>query len=87
MKIENHACRPSCAACCIAPSISSSIPGMENGKAAGVRCVNLNDDLLCEIFDSPHRPEVCKNFHFDPLVCGKSAQEAMDILSELENSN
>lgn len=29
-------CRPGCGACCIAPSISSPIPGMPEGKAAGV---------------------------------------------------
>ena len=28
-----------CGACCIAPSISSAIPGMPDGKPAGVRCV------------------------------------------------
>ena len=36
-----------------------------------VRCVNLNDDLLCEIFDSPHRPGFAKTFILTPLVCGK----------------
>ena len=34
-------CRPGCAACCIAPSISSPIPGMPHGKPAGVRCIQL----------------------------------------------
>jgi hypothetical protein len=34
------ACRPGCAACCIAPSISSPIPGMPHGKPAGVRCID-----------------------------------------------
>ena len=28
--------RPGCGACCIAPSISSPIPGMPHGKAVGV---------------------------------------------------
>jgi Fe-S-cluster containining protein len=30
-------CRLGCGACCIAPSISSPIPGMPQGKPAGVR--------------------------------------------------
>ncbi|WP_429347626.1 hypothetical protein [Paraburkholderia sp. Clong3] len=30
--VDAHACRPDCGACCIAPSISSPIPGMPNGK-------------------------------------------------------
>ncbi|MEO8036559.1 MAG: YkgJ family cysteine cluster protein, partial [Acidobacteriota bacterium] len=37
-------CRTGCAACCIAPSITSPIPGMPEGKAAGVRCVQLTSD-------------------------------------------
>ena len=40
-------CRPRCAACCIAPSISSPIPGMPEGKPAGVACVQLDADLRC----------------------------------------
>ncbi|MGO2368564.1 MAG: YkgJ family cysteine cluster protein, partial [Serratia sp. (in: enterobacteria)] len=30
-------CRADCGACCIAPSISSPIPGMPNGKPANTR--------------------------------------------------
>ena len=40
-------CRMGCGACCIAPSISSPIPGMSEGKRAGERCVQLDDDNLC----------------------------------------
>ncbi|MBL8300799.1 MAG: YkgJ family cysteine cluster protein, partial [Rhodanobacteraceae bacterium] len=54
-----YACRTSCGACCIAPSISSPIPGMPRGKPAGVRCIQLTDDNRCAIFHSPERPEVC----------------------------
>jgi Fe-S-cluster containining protein len=38
-------CRDLCGACCIAPSISSSIPGMPNGKPAGVVCVHLDENF------------------------------------------
>ncbi|PAS17689.1 hypothetical protein CGT75_04930, partial [Vibrio cholerae] len=48
-------CRLGCGACCIAPSISSPIPGMPNGKPAGVRCVQLNEDNLCQLFGRPER--------------------------------
>ncbi|MBM3421317.1 MAG: YkgJ family cysteine cluster protein, partial [Bacteroidetes bacterium] len=34
-------CREGCGACCIALDISSSIPGMEGGKPAGMRCIHL----------------------------------------------
>lgn len=77
-------CRPACAACCEVISISSPIPGMPNGKPAGVRCIHLTDELLCAIFTHPDRPEVCDQFRFDPLVCGSTREEAVQVLSALE---
>ncbi|MEI6347011.1 MAG: YkgJ family cysteine cluster protein [Bacteroidota bacterium] len=82
---ENHQCRPLCGACCIAPSISSPIPGMPKGKASGVRCIQLTDDLLCKLIDSPLRPKVCEGFKFDKLICGSSQLEATKIMEELES--
>ena len=82
----NHQCRPNCGACCYAPSISSLIPGMEFGKPSNVRCIQLSEDNLCKIFDSPERPNVCWNFKFDPIICGKSREEAMEIMQRLESS-
>ena len=73
-------CRIGCAACCIAPSISSSIPGMEDGKPAGVRCVQLSDDNRCRIFGSDQRPAVCSSLRPNSEMCGNSASEAMQIL-------
>lgn len=83
-KIENHQCREQCGVCCITPSISSTIPGMPDGKAADIKCINLSEDLLCKIFDSPDRPEVCKNFNFDPIICGNSREDAIRIMKALE---
>lgn len=77
-------CRPQCGACCIAPSITSPIPGMPNGKPAGVRCVQLTDDLQCGIFDAPERPHVCTSLRPHREMCGASAGEAMMILTQLE---
>ena len=77
-------CRPKCAACCTVISISSPIPGMPNGKPAGVRCVNLTDDLRCGIFCCPGRPHICGAFQPDPLICGHSREEAVRIIAELE---
>jgi Fe-S-cluster containining protein len=51
-------CRPGCAACCTAPSISSPIPGMPQGKPAGVPCIQLDAQLRCKIFGQPERPSV-----------------------------
>ena len=77
-------CRPNCGACCIAISISSPIPGMPNGKPAGVPCIHLTADNRCAIFHSPERPRVCAGFQAEKLVCGNNRQEALKILSELE---
>lgn len=78
-------CNPGCGACCIAPSISSAIPGMPNGKPEGVRCVQLSDDNMCKIFGQPERPKVCGQFSAEIDLCGHSAQDAMDNLIELVN--
>jgi Fe-S-cluster containining protein len=77
-------CRVGCAACCIAPSISSSIPGMETGKPAGMRCSQLSDNNRCRIFGSELRPSVCNSLRPNREMCGNSAGEAMLLLSELE---
>ena len=63
-------CRPGCAACCTAPSISSPIPGMPNGKTAGVPCVQLDEQLRCKIFGQPERPAVCRQLHASVEMCG-----------------
>ncbi|MGX5915448.1 YkgJ family cysteine cluster protein [Aliidiomarina sp. Khilg15.8] len=77
-------CRKGCGACCIAPSISSPIPGMPHGKPANVRCVQLDDDNLCKLFGDPRRPQVCAQFSAQPYVCGTDRGEALILLSELE---
>lgn len=79
-------CRTGCAACCIAPSISSAIPGMESGKPAGVRCIQLSDDNRCLIFSSKLRPAVCGSLRRSCEMCGSSAGEAMQRLAEWEQA-
>ena len=63
-------CRPGCGACCTAPSISSPIPGMPQGKPAGVPCVQLDADLRCRIFGRPERPAVCGQLMPSLEMCG-----------------
>ncbi|MDX1251824.1 MAG: YkgJ family cysteine cluster protein [Gammaproteobacteria bacterium] len=77
-------CRIGCGACCIAPSISSPIPGMPDGKPAGVRCVQLTADNLCRLFGQPERPAVCASFRALPDACGDSREEALVVLAHLE---
>ncbi len=80
-------CRVGCGACCIAISISSAIPGMPEGKAAGVRCVNLTADNRCGIFGRADRPAVCEGFRAERMFCGDSNEEAMEILGSLEGKS
>lgn len=77
-------CRSNCGACCIAPSISSPIPGMPNGKPAGEPCIQLLKDFSCAIFGDPSRPKVCKDFMPEEYICGKDKEEAIIILKNLE---
>ncbi len=76
-------CREGCGACCIAVSISSPIPGMPDGKPAGVRCIHLLDDYRCALYNKPDRPKVCTGFKAEPEFCGNSREEALRILLEL----
>jgi Fe-S-cluster containining protein len=78
------ACRPGCGACCIAPSISSPIPGMPDGKPAGVRCVQLTAANRCALFGRPERPLVCATLRPSLDMCGTDRQAALAWLSWLE---
>ena len=78
-------CRLGCGACCIAPSISTPIPGMPDGKPAGVRCIQLNEKNLCKLFGNTSRPAVCGLFKAEAYICGSSDQEALIMLTELES--
>lgn len=77
-------CRTDCGACCIAPSISSPIPGMPNGKPANTRCAQLADNNLCQIFNSPLRPKVCSGLQPSPEMCFSHRDDAMIYLIKLE---
>jgi Fe-S-cluster containining protein len=77
-------CRLGCGACCIAPSISSPIPGMPRGKPAGQRCIQLDENNLCRLFGRPERPKVCADFKPCPSVCGQTNTIAMANLTALE---
>ena len=77
-------CRIGCAACCIAPSISSPLPLHPLGKPANVRCLHLDDDNRCTIFLHPSRPKVCHGFQATEDACGSNREEAMAILSAWE---
>lgn len=77
-------CRVGCAACCIAPSISSPVPGMAGGKPAGVRCTQLTDDNRCRLFGSTERPPVCLSLRAHEEMCGTNSGEALERLARWE---
>jgi Fe-S-cluster containining protein len=79
-------CRKGCGACCIAPSISSAIPGLPNGKPAGVRCVQLTADNQCLLFGNSNRPLVCIQFSATFELCGTNYDDAMRNLTDLESN-
>ena len=79
-------CRPGCGACCIAPSITSPIPGMPDGKPAGVPCVQLDEDMRCRIFGHPSRPAFCAGLQPSHEMCGDDTAHAMQWLTQLEHA-
>ena len=84
MKAEKFLCRSGCGACCIAPSITSSIPGMPGGKPAGVPCIHLDENYRCRIFGKPERPAVCGSLEPSCEMCGTCREEALFYLEGLE---
>ena len=77
-------CRPACAACCIAPSISSAIPGLPRGKPAGEACVQLDAELRCRLFGRPDRPAVCTSLEPSEEMCGADRRHAIAWLTRLD---
>jgi len=79
-------CRARCGACCTAPSITSPIPGMPDGKPAGVACVQLDEQLRCRLFGQPQRPAFCASLRPAADMCGSSRADALAKLATLERA-
>jgi Fe-S-cluster containining protein len=79
-------CRPGCGACCIAPSITSAIPGMPHGKPAGVRCAQLDGANRCRLFGRPERPAFCGGLQPSTQMCGETRTYALRWLGDLEKA-
>jgi hypothetical protein len=79
-------CRIGCGACCVAPSISTPLPGMPGGKPAGVRCPHLTSEHRCALFGLPERPTVCASLRPSPEMCGCDARAAYSGLIRLERA-
>jgi hypothetical protein len=57
---------------------------MPNGKPAGVRCIQLDDENRCMIFGKPERPAFCASLLPSEEMCGENRQQAMTWLTQLE---
>lgn len=79
-------CRALCGACCTAPSITSPIPGMPQGKPAGVPCVQLDEQLRCRLFGKPERPAFCASLRPSGDMCGATRAQALAMLGALEHA-
>lgn len=82
----SRACRPGCGACCIAPSITSPIPGMPQGKPAGLPCVQLTGEGLCRLYGRPERPGFCSSLQPSAEMCGSAREHALTWLRDLEEA-
>ena len=54
------------------------------GKPAGVRCIQLTEDMNCALFGLPERPGFCVGLQPSVPMCGPSREHAISWLEELE---
>ncbi|QOY96818.1 proteinase inhibitor [Massilia sp. UMI-21] len=64
--------------------VSLSSLKVTSGKPAGVRCVQLDDQERCRIFQHPERPAVCSSLQPDEQMCGSNREHAMHWLGWLQ---
>jgi hypothetical protein len=57
---------------------------MPDGKPAGVRCIQLDDQERCRIFGRADRPEVCRSLQPSADMCGDTREQAMRWLGHVE---
>jgi len=86
MRDASFPCRAGCGACCIAPSITTPMPGMPHGKPAGVAGVQLDEQLRCRLFGKPERPAFCGSLQPQAQMCGATRSQALAWLAALEKA-
>jgi len=57
---------------------------MLNGKPAGIRCIHLAEQNLCNLYGKPERPSFCLSYQATEEFCGSSCNMALKQLSDLE---
>lgn len=58
---------------------------MPAGKRAGERCIQLDEANRCRLFGRPERPRVCLEFRAEVAICGNDREDAMRLLTMLED--
>ncbi len=61
------------------------MPGLPDGKPAGMRCLHLTEELRCALFGDPRRPAVCGSLQPQREMCGETREQAMIYLARLES--
>lgn len=62
------------------------MPGLPNGKPAGVACPHLDEALRCRLFGQPERPKVCGSLPPSREMCGDTREHALQFLERLEQA-
>lgn len=60
------------------------MPGLPQGKPAGMPCPHLAADWRCQLFGLPERPAVCGSLQPSSEMCGTDRQHALQWLGRLE---
>lgn len=60
------------------------MPGMPDGKPAGLPCVNLDEQMRCRLFGRADRPAFCEGLQPSAQMCGDSREHAIRWLAQLE---
>ena len=63
------------------------MPGLPEGKPAGVPCPHLDGAWRCQLFGLPERPAVCAGFQAEMAICGDSREQALQIITLLEQAS
>jgi hypothetical protein len=59
---------------------------MPAGKAAGIRCIQLDPENRCRLFGDDRRPGVCGQLLPSAEMCGTDVAHAMRFLGWLEQA-
>lgn len=57
---------------------------MPQGKPAGVRCVQLDEENLCSFYGKTERPKFCITYMATEEFCGSTRGEALKLIAKLE---